>query len=209
MQVSSIDQYYYLSGSLNTQAGQSSVQAQNQADGSTNDSADISAKALELGKLPPPPHEMDFSSLSDDGLRDYLSQMYDVTGHVPGAEDGVTAEELTSGQLAQARSALIDMSQQPPPDMRLTPESVSSMPDEDLKTVLMMLAGMGGSILGTNGSEDADADSLFGGDLGMIRDQLVQYLAENIFQQNAVSGRAASVYEENSTDNIYEKYSSI
>jgi hypothetical protein len=214
MQISSVDHSYWLSA-LASPASASNAAAQTNAQAETAgaDSADISRQALNMGKLPPPPHEMDFSSLSDDDLKDYLQRMYDVTGTVPGMDAGTTVGDLTEEQLGAVRGTLIEMSRQAPPQ-QLDSDTVSSMSDDDFQSLLLMILNMTGSIFGMEGSEDTDTGSLFGSELDMIRDYVTQYLSESLAErltqdQARTARQATTAYEDNSTANVYENYTTI
>ncbi len=213
MQISSVDQSYWLSAlTSSTSAAKAAAQASTQPGTADVDSVDISQQAMNMGKLPPPPQEMDFSSLSDDDLKDYLQQMYNVTGTIPGMDAGTTVDDLTDAQLGAVRETLIEMSQQEPP--QLNADTVSSMSDDDFKSLLLMILNMTGSIFGMEGSEDTDTDSLFGSELDMIRDYVTQYLNESLTErltqdQAQTAQQASAAYEDNSTTNVYENYTTI
>ncbi len=132
------------------------------------DDTSISAEGMSRMKMPPPPEEMDFGSMSDEDLQSYVQQMQEVTGFIPGIGQDVQASELTSEQLETVRSALEEMKNRgpgmqgmqgppPPPMMNALSGEIS---DEELTSFLEAIQELTGSIPGVENSEATDVSQL-------------------------------------------------
>lgn len=123
------------------------------------------AKAL-TSAPPPPPEKMDFSTLSDDELREYVERMQALTGAVPGMSGDVEVAALTSDEMEAIRATLVDISQNarqigrdgqaPPPP----PTDVSGLSDDEIESLLAKLQESYGYIPGVEDSEETDVSTL-------------------------------------------------
>lgn len=95
--------------------------------------------------------------MTGEALKDYLQQMYNVTGSLPGGTEG-TVDSLNEEALSSVRSILTEMSQNTSVPSSES-ETVSSLTGEDVKSLLsMMLLNIQGSLFS---SDDSFDDSLF------------------------------------------------
>ncbi len=144
----------------------------------------LSAAQKPSGPPPKPPEETDFSNMSDSDLKDFLSQMQEMTGTIPGVEDGTAVEDLTEEQLGSIRETLTEMSESMKADGRRMPppggppQDVSSMSDEDLTSLLEMIKKDTGTIPGVENSEDVSVSELTEEQLSNARDALAGHQQE-------------------------------
>jgi len=157
------------------------------------DEQDFSLKSISsqsgVQPPPPPPQEMDFQNMSDEDLLSYLTKMQELTGTIPGMEDGTTVDSLTDEQLKTVRNTLIEMSgtmqdmkQMPPP-----PRDISSISDDDLISLLDTIKSYTGSIPGIKDSESLQATDLTAEQLDSARNALVERQQEQF--QNSMKQR--------------------
>lgn len=117
---SSVAQSLYAQGTGSRSSVQKTADDETASSSSTSrymDTVTISDEARSMlsgSKMPPPPEEMDFDSMSDDEVVSYVKQMQEATGKVPGMDDDASLDDLTSEQIANLRTTLNDMAANPP-----------------------------------------------------------------------------------------------
>lgn len=182
MQISSVDQGYLsnLYANSTNKVNNSTNVASSQTAGL--DTATISNDAQ---KMPPPPHEMDFESISDDDLKDYLQQMYNITGTLPGG-DTRAVDSLSDEDLAQVRGTLVDMSQNSPVVQMMASNDASALSGEDFKTLFaLFMANMQSGMTGLGGDASSSDDLLFSsGDTDIVMQTILTNLMNKMSEGN-------------------------
>lgn len=211
MQISSVDQAYLwqLYTQAKSQLTSTAVQTQ---ENSETDSVAISDISQQMVNMPPPPHEMDFESMSDDELKEYLQQMYEITGSLPGGQMG-TVDELSEDDLANVRSILVDMSQSGPIHDMLSSEKASQYSADDFKTLLtmfMMTLQSSMSLTGDSSSTSSSSDLLLS-DSSSETDLLMQMILERMMSSlvstdDTDTAQSKTTYEQQAVE-AYEQNS--
>lgn len=176
MNTSSVSQSQY-----NYNYYQTKTKKEEEASAQTTDELEalgLSVPRKPSGSPPKPPEEMDFENMSDSDLKDFLGKMQEMTGTIPGAEDGTAVEDLSEEQLGSIRELLTEMSENmkaggkrmPPPGG--PPQDVSSMSDEDLTSLLEMIKADTGTIPGVEDSENLSVSELTEEQLATARETL-------------------------------------
>jgi len=200
MQISSVDQSYlwglYTQAKSKLAAG---VAGQDQ-ENTSGDSVSISNVSQQIANMPPPPHEMDFENLSDGELKEYLQQMYEITGIVPGATG--TVDGLSEEELAQVRSTLVEMSQSGPISEMMSSEKASQFSADDFKTLLTMFMMNMQSSLSTVGESSSDKLLFSGGETDLVMQMLLERMASSLAEDGATTQKtreqqAVLAYEQN------------
>lgn len=187
MQISSTDYSTLLSAYLNTinkvsNAASSATEAEETAAIGQADNATLSDETL---RMPPPPHEMDFGSMTDDELKDYLAQMYAITGTLPGGMEG-DVENLSAETLAEIREILTEMSASDPAAKALANENASALSGEDMNTLLSLFMYNLQSSMTLGGSSSDDDGLLFsGGDQSMMMQMVIDSILNKLASASA------------------------
>ncbi len=206
MQVSSVSQSYL--SSLYTNLLSKATDSASTSSESINvlDSVSLSE---DTKNMPPPPHEMDFANMSDADLKDYLQQMYDITGMLPGGTNGDIAS-LSEDELGQIRDTLIEMSQNGPVAQVAASQETSSsgLSGEDFKSLLTLFMLSMQSSLSASG-DSSSSDLLFSSGetdtiMQMMLENLMSKLADDTdtsteSQAQTQTEKAAAAYEQNMT----------
>lgn len=150
------------------------------------DTVTISAEGMALSKMPPPPQKLDFTNMSDNDLISHLEKIQEMTGSIPGVEDGTSASELTSEQLQSIRELLANMpdktngmrgmgKMQSPPPM-----DIQDLSDDSLKSFLESIKEKTGSIPGIEDSESIEVSSLTDEQLQSARSALLEMMMKRM-----------------------------
>lgn len=196
--VTSIEQSYLAStyaGYLTRSTAASTTEAEeNNAAAEETDAVTLSKSAQQL---PPPPHEMDFENMSGDELKDYLQQMYEVTGTLPGGMEG-SVDELDDETLEEIRGVLVEMSENSAASKALSSQEASSLTGADYKSLLTMFLMEAQTSLTTAGTDDSSS-SWFS---ASGSDSLIQYfLAGGSSETSSLAlQQALAAYQENLLD---------
>lgn len=202
-----------VNGSKNTQSTQTTQNTQSDTLKmlfSGEDGVTFSKEGMERSKMPP--QKIDFSSMSDEDLTNFITKMQEKTGSIPGVEDGTAASDLTSEQLQSIREQLTEMSskmeemrgmggmrgmgrmQGPPPSPS---QDVQEMSNDSLKSLLETIKKDTGSIPGIDNSESTEVSSLSDDQLQSARDAITEMMQKRLeeMSQNMNMSHAISTYQ--------------
>ncbi|MDL2225284.1 hypothetical protein LJC20_03625 [Eubacteriales bacterium OttesenSCG-928-M02] len=204
MKVSSVDQSYLLHLYEALANRTNSTTTEGNADNKAITVMDTATLASDVKRMPPPPHEKDFEGISDEELKDYLSQMYAVTGMLPGGVTG-NVEALSEEELSQFREILTEMAKHNPAAQLFSNQDTSTLAGDDFKLMLtLFLLGNQDSLFSQN--TDSTSNSLFYGDntqtiIQTILDNLLAKLegAEDTGETEDPMQKAIEAYEKNMT----------
>lgn len=174
------------------------------------DSISFSSEGMARSKMPPP-EKIDFSEMSDEDLVNFLQQIQERTGSIPGVDEGTSVSDLTTEQLQGIREQLTEMSSKME-EMRgmhgmggmrgmggmggPPPMDVQSMSKDDLISLLQDIQEKTGSVPGVDDSESTDVSSLNDEQLQSARDALTEMMKERMekMSQNMAMTQGISAY---------------